>query len=1035
MDDSPVNSVAILSLVTRFPNADTPTALWQVLQAGQETTRRLTDAELRAIGIVPEALQTHSYVPVCASMRGLELFDAGFFGVSNREAQLMDPQLRVFLEGAWEALEVAGYDSHQFDGRIGVFGGAHLSSYFLNHVSAHPETARALGAMRVLQLNTTSHVPTLTSYKLDLHGPSVNVQTACSTSLTAVHYACQSLLAGECDMAIAGAVNIQCPGGHGYVFEPDSILSPDGHCRPFDDAAAGTLFTDGLGIVVLRRLEDALAARDNILAVIRGSAINNDGSSKVGYTAPSVQGQAEVIAEAQAIAGVASDAISYVEAHGTGTMVGDPIELTALSEAFGAPTDSGQHCAIGSIKGNIGHANAAAGMAGLAKVVLALLNEEIPPTINCETPTRKFDFSRSRFYLARKATPWKRSSTPRVAGLSSFGMGGTNVHLVIEESPEPVPTKPPRRAVNLLVASARSRRSLDALLLHWAEQLQSGQDAELADLAFTSRHGRRAQRERAAVVAWDRASAVKALSNGAIRGSAPKDSARDVVFMFPGQGSQHAGMGRQLYDTEPAFRNAFDRCAQVMSSHNGADLAAWTFGMEQHAETQLTDTERAQPAVFALSYALAELWQSWGVHPAACIGHSLGEFTAACVAGVLTVDEAMVIVAERGRLMASMPRGVMYAVRARPSELQAVVRPPVEIAGFNAPELCVVTGPEPEVEAWLRTQPVAGWDQRKLRVSHAFHSAMMEPTLHEFERVVRRVATLRAPTIPYVSNVTGTWITEAEARDPTYYAKQLRLAVRFADGLAALAATPDRLFLEVGPGDALSGMSRRQVNGRTQPVVASLPWKRTGSSRPEFEEQAAVLSALGALWAHGVDIRWKDFDGDDERRRLPAPTYPFERRRHWLPPRAGAEQAAAVPDEAVLDTEEARADDEWEPPESPTERAVARIWGELLGLGAVGRDDNFFELGGDSLLVTNMIQRIRAELCEGVPVAVVFETRTVRAFAARIDELLSAGHENEAAEPQARGDRADALGALVAEVGDEAVDDVLSQVGLVEEDR
>jgi phthiocerol/phenolphthiocerol synthesis type-I polyketide synthase E len=1023
------NSIAIVSLVTKFAGVDSLAELWELLRSGRESTRRITPDELRRLGVTEETLSSPGFVAVTGSMANVDMFDARAFGFTNLEAQVADPQLRLFLHGASDALDLAGHDPARFDGRIGVFAGSHMSTYFMNHVASHPSVMEALGSMRVLHLNSGSHVPTMTSYRLNLRGPSVNMQTACSTGLTVVHYACQSLLALECDMAIAGAVNVSCPVGRGYTYEPESILSPDGRCRPFDDAASGTLFTDGLVVVALRRLSDAIAAGDNILAVIRGSAINNDGAGKAGYTAPSVQGQAEVIAEAHAIAGVEPEEITYVEAHGTGTAVGDPIELTGLAEAFGSTGENGQHCGVGSIKGNVGHTNTVAGLAGLAKLVLALVHEEIPPSINCPRPTKRFDFLRSPFHLVREPRPWRRSDAPRIGGVSSFGMGGTNVHVVVEEAPTPVAASAPRRRAQLILMSARSRAGLQVLRESWRKRLSDTRDEELPDVAFTSRHGRRFFAHRAAVVGRDPERAVNALGDQVVRGVAD-DASREVVFLFPGQGSQYAGMGSQLYDDEPVFRAAFDRCATALKQHDvDADLKAWTFGGGANADERLKQTERTQPSVFAVSYALTELWKSWGVTPAAALGHSLGEFAAACCAGVMTPEETIVVVTERGRLMSSVEPGAMVAVRAREKEVHATLRPSLEIAAVNGPELTVVAGPEPAVASWLEAIGDR-WEHRRLRVSHAFHTAMMDPILGRFEEVVRRYVKLRPPSIPYLSNVTGTWTTQLEATDPAYWARQLRSSVRFAAGLESVTRGSGRVLLEVGPGDALSGMSRGQVDVRATPVVTSL--RRQRGESDVADEQESLLTALAGLWTTGVPVAWADFDRDERRRRALIPTYPFELQRYWLqesavePLRAKREDVDAP--SVAVDVQEPT--DDSDSPQTDTERQVAAIWGELLGVAHVGRSDSFFELGGDSLLATRMIQRARTTICADLPVSFIFEASRVEAFAARIDGLL-----HRPARESMQSDLTPNPASSITSVEGDDLDEVLGQVGVLESDE
>jgi acyl transferase domain-containing protein len=859
-------SIAIIGLSGRFPKSSTVEALWQNVAAGRELVTRFSDEELAREG-VPEALRrSPDYVPARAVLDDAFLFDAGFFGFTPGEAKLTDPQHRLFLECAWEALEHAGYDPSRYPDYIGVYGGADVNAYAVANL--------ALSGSELWGLigNDKDYFATRVSYKLNLRGPGITVQTACSTSLVAVQVACQALLGYQCDMALAGGAGIAVPEKTGYLYHKGGILSPDGCCRSFDAAARGTFGGNGVGVVLLKRLKDALADGDPIHAVIKGAAINNDGSGKVGYTAPSVEGQAEVIATALAMAGVSPDTIGLVEAHGTATELGDPVEIAALTDAYRSGTERTGYCAIGSLKSNLGHMNSAAGVGGLLKAVMALEHRQIPPSLHFETPNPNLDLAASPFYVSTALAPWPEGPHPRRAAVSSFGVGGTNAHAILEEAP-PVASSEPGRAAQLLVLSAKSEAALTAAAQRLADHLGAHPEVDLADVAYTLQVGRQVFKHRRLDVCKTGDEARAALAGPGA--TLVRDRRRaPVVFLFPGQGAQHVGMGRELYESEPVYRDAVDTCAGLLAPHLGLDLRAIL-----HAEAdapaaaeQLRRTELAQPALFVIEYALAQLWMSWGVRPEAMIGHSIGEYVAACLASVLTLEDALRLVAARGRLMGRLPSGAMLA--APLSEEEAARLPGVSVAALNAPDATVISGPAAAVEAAAEALRARGIEGVRLRTSHAFHSEMMDPILDEFRALVASVR--RAPPqLPYLSNLTGTWITPADTADPGYWVSHLRRPVRFAAGIAELLTDPDRLLLEVGPGRALTALATRQGNRTAERAFASL-----GHPRAEASALTSVLEALGHLYLSDVAVDWTAFHAGARRRRVPLPTYPFERQRY-----------------------------------------------------------------------------------------------------------------------------------------------------------
>ena len=873
--------IAVVAMAGRFPGASGVEEFWKNLRGGVESISFFSDEELRAAGVPGALLRDERYVKARAVLDGVDLFDAGFFGYSPREAEVIDPQQRLFLETAWEALERGGYSAEAYEGLIGVYAGVGINNYWHN-LSSNPEVLAAAGGFTTLIGSDKDFLPTRVSYKLNLQGPSVTVQTACSTSLVAVHMACQSLLSHECDMALAGGVSIGLPQKAGYRYQEEGIASPDGHCRAFDAKARGTVSGSGVGIVLLKRLEDALREGDTIEAVIKGSAINNDGSNKVGYTAPGVAGQAAAIAVAQMVGEVEPDTIGYIEAHGTGTTLGDPIEIEALKQVFGPQTRKG-FCAIGSLKTNIGHLDAAAGVAGLIKTVLSLKHGELPPSLHYEEPNPKIDFKNSPFFVNDRLRPWPRQGGPRRAGVSSFGIGGTNAHVVLEEAPAVGPSDR-SRPWQLLVVSAKSEAAVKVASAQLGEHLREHPEQELADVAYTLRTGRRAFIHRRAVVCLDADDARAALGGGdprrVLEGVVEESGGRGVAFLFPGQGSQHVGMCAGIYGREATFREEVDRCAEHLRGELGFDLREVLYpgeAGEEEAATRLGETNVTQPALFVVEWSLAKLWMAWGVKPEAMLGHSIGEYVAACLAGVFSLEDALSLVALRGRLMQGMPKGSMSAVRLEEQEVVALLDGSLGLAAINGPSQCVVSGPEEAVESLETRFHARGVEYQRLRTSHAFHSPMMEPVLSAFRERVSAVER-QAPKIPFVSNLSGTWIAENEAMDPGYWARHLRETVRFGAGLSEILKERPRVLLEVGPGQALRGLARQHPEcGPEQVVVASARHSR--ESRPD---EQVLLEALGRLWLAGMDVDWTAVHADERRRRVPLPTYPFERKRYWV---------------------------------------------------------------------------------------------------------------------------------------------------------
>ncbi|HKV34447.1 MAG TPA: MupA/Atu3671 family FMN-dependent luciferase-like monooxygenase [Pyrinomonadaceae bacterium] len=955
--------VAVVGLSGRFPGARNVAEFWERLCEGAEL-----------IGDCSEGV-----------LEDVELFDASFFGFTPREAETLDPQHRIFLEESWVALENAGYNAESYHGRIGVFAGESLNTYFLNNLYPNRKLLDSLGASQVIIANDRDYLTTQVSFRLHLKGPSLSIQTACSTSLVAVHLACQSLLNRECDMALAGGVSISVPQGLGGEYQEGGIISPDGHCRAFDAKARGTVKGSGAGVVVLKRLADALNDRDTVHAVIKGSAINNDGASKVGFTAPSIEGQASVIEEALALASIGPETIGYVEAHGTGTALGDPVEIAALTQAFRTGTDAKGFCPIGSVKTNIGHLDAAAGVASLIKTILTLEHKQIPASLNFEQPNPNIDFANSPFFVNTELRRWETNGMPRRAGVSSFGIGGTNAHVVLEEAPASESSES-GTSPQLLVLSARTQTALVQASTNLAAHLAQRPQLDLADVAYTLSAGRKPFEHRLAVVCRDVADAVTKLSapDRVFTGKSQYEK-RPVAFMFPGQGAQYVGMGRALYEREAVFRAELDHCAELLRSSLGVDLREIIYAVDlspEESAARLADTRFAQPALFAVEYALAKLWMKWGIEPQAMIGHSIGEYVAACIAGIFSLEDALRLVAARGEIIQRLPRGAMLAVSLTPLEAEPHLSEQISLAAVNSPSLCVLSGRIDAIEQLEQRLVAEGVICRRLHTSHAFHSAMMEPALEEFKELVRSVER-HAPQIPYLSNSTGTWITEAEATDPSYWARHLREAVQFSAGVAELLNDPAIVLLEVGPGQTLSTLAAQQTSQVFDRVaVASLRPPKGEHSEIEF-----LMKTIGRLWLAGVSIDWSKIYSDQPRGRVPLPAYPFERKRYWIDPPS----TEVTPVEAVNDTESATppAYDQTFSTVAEVENSVIAIWRELFGIENIRPHDNFFDHGGNSLIALQLVSELRSTFKIDLPLRVVFEAQTATALAARIFDLIA----------------------------------------------
>ena len=960
--------LAVVGMACRLPGARNVDDLWHHLLEGRESVTHLaptsSDEDVPAMpyGVVDDA----------------DSFDAEFFGFSPLDALILDPQQRLFLECAVEALENAGWVPASFPGSIGVFAGSSHSTY-LDMLNAH-RTTEQLRSVSPWQLRLANGMDFLTSraaYKLGLTGPAVTVQTACSTSLVAIHLAGQALLAGDCDMALAGGVSVHLSPRDLGPPRDSGVIAWDGHCRPFDAAANGTVGANGVGIVVLRRLDDALEAGDHIHAIVRGSAINNDGTGKVGFTAPSVNGQASAIRTALALADVDPSTIGFVEAHGTGTAMGDPIEVAALVKAFGRRRD-GWPCWLGSIKSNIGHTDAAAGVAGFIKAVLAVKHGVIPPTLHYTTPNPEVDFGGGTFDVNATCVPWPNPGHPRRAGISSLGIGGTNAHVVIEQAPHwsPAQRTPSYNVPRLLVLSARTPAGLARACDRLASHLEVHPELGLGDVAYTLQSGRAEHRHRRTVVAELPEHAVAALRDRDLAAGTEASQSPPVVFMFPGQGGQHIAMGRQLAVNYPVFRRHFDECCSIASDDLGVDLGRILHpetGELDEAAAHLAAIEIGQPAVFAVEYALARLWMDAGITPAGVVGHSLGAYAAACIAGVFSLEDAVRVVVARGRLLRAAAHGTMLAIALGERDVQPFLDD-VDLAVVNGPTQCVVAGSTQSIADVERRLSTAGVDSRRLRIGSAGHCRMVDPIAGDLGTVIAGVR--REPArFPFLSDTTGRWLHPDEPAQPAFWSRHLRQTVRFGDVVTELMADPQRVMLEVGPGQTLSALIRQHPACTPhRGVIPSMP-----RPHPPASEAAALLNAAGQLWERGTAIRWNAVRGGTHDRRVPLPTYPFERVRH----RVGEESAtvAATTDTGTLRCAPAR------PAPLPLEVCISAAFGRVLGIRRVNATDNFFELGGDSLIAAQLVAQLRRDAAVDVGVRQILEAPTVSALTA----LLTAG--------------------------------------------
>ncbi len=1023
------SEIAVIGMSCRFPGADNINEFWENLKNGVESITFFSDEEIPTLEIEPDFLGNPNFVKTRGgAIKDKEFFDAYFFGYTPKEAEILDPQIRIFSECVWGALEDAGYDPGRYDGFIGLYAGGGESTYW-EYLTFLSGKFKNLGSFASGHLISKDFLSTQIAYKLNLKGPCFTVHTACSTSLTAIHLACQGILNYECNMALGGGVKISHRKWNGYIYEEGMINSPDGHCRAFDAKAKGTVPAEGAGVVLLKLLEDAIADGDHIYAVVKGTAINNDGWRKVGYTAPSIDGQAEVIGMAQRTAEVEPETIGYVEAHGTGTELGDPVEIEALKLAFN--TDKKNFCGIGSLKTNIGHMDSAAGVGGFIKTVLALNHRLIPPSLHFETPNPRIDFENSPFYVVNQLKEWTPiGDHPLRAGVSSFGFGGTNAHVILEEYKKggillkseqekkrfemllsekentlavqegggaaPCPLTPAKTFDYLILLSARTRSALEQQTLNLVDYFRKNSHINLADASYTLMMGRKHFEHRRMVVCKDSEDAVTMLSTPGsrnVRTSFFKKEEKHVVLMFSGHGSQYPNMGLDLYRHESTFREEMDRCFNILETKTGLAIKEFLYPGEPGKKPN--DVLLSGPIKFTIEYSLAKLLMKWGVRPYAMIGHSFGEYTAACLSSVFSLEDALSLVALRGKLMEKTPPGMMLSVPLSEEELKPLLNDDISLSAVNSPSNCNVSGPVETLEKFEKELNEKGHECLRLHFPRACHSKMMVPAAAEFAENIGRIKP-NEPGIPYISGLTGDWITGAEVADPAYWARHMVETIRFSTGIKKLLETPNVIFVQAGCDSGLPLFVSKHLDEKSENQRVNL----LRNSKENVPDLYYFLNSVGILWLNGIPIDGTEFFSYEKRNRVPLPTYPFERNYYWIDD-AGLKNHGIAAKEMSANPNLAG---NYFMAAGETEKKVLKIWQDLLGYEEISMDDNFFELGGTSLAAMEVKKRIKTVFNIDIPVVKILHYPTIRLFLENVLETKKeeATKDNEPSLPEKR---------------------------------
>ena len=980
--------IAVIGIDLKVPGANNMEEFWQNICEGKESLTYFSDEELLAAGVLKEEIEDENYQKCAFVLDGVEKFDAPFFGYTPREASFIDPQQRLLLESAWKLMESSGYAPDEYDGSVGVFVGTGMSKYLLKNIMTNYNLDHTNDIRNIWMGNDVNYAATRISYKLNLKGPSVNVQTACSTSLTAVALACQSLLNYQCDMAIAGGCSIDLPQNVGYAYQKGEVLSKDGHCRPFDKDGTGTLAGSGVATVLLKRLEDAIQDSDTIISVIKGSAYNNDGNAKVGFTAPSVEGERDAIKRAQIFSEVEEDTITYVETHGTATQLGDPIEIQALTEAFREGTDKKNFCALGAVKANIGHLDSAAGTAGMIKTCLMLQNRKLVPLVNFREKNPNIDFENSPFYINKELKDWEPECRVRRAGVSSFGIGGTNVHLVLEEAIDE------RKVVSgkdyhLLTWSARTKTAFDEMKEQLVTFLEKNQQQDYRNLLYTMNIGRKRMQYRGNIVCSNKEELVSKLKESMFYVKSEQDKIKDIVFMFAGQGSQYINMARDLYKEYSYYRETMNECLALLKKNHNYDLSKLLLEDVKEQDAYLiNETEHTHVAMFVVEYCMAKLLMHYGVKPKVILGHSIGEYVGACIAEVFKLEDALNIIVTRGRIMQSLPRGKMLYVNATEKEVSELLGPRVSLALINTENRMVLSGEENAINEVIN-KIGERYKYKVLHTSHAFHSYMMNAAVAPLKEVLESVR-MNEPKIRFLSNVTGGFVKE-EITTVDYWVKHMLQTVRFYDEVMCLSKEDYHCFIEIGPGKTLSLFVKEILYKEDDNVIIhTLRDVKNDISDIRFFEES-----LGKIWMGGVSIDWNAYYEDERFYRISAPTYPFDSKELWIKPKASSVNESVEQRDYPEETEEEKGYNrpdlsvKYEPATNAVEESLVSILEELMGIHPIGVNDNFFELGGHSLLATQFISRINEVFGVELQMKEIMEMASVRQISECVIDVLS----------------------------------------------
>ncbi len=978
--------IAVIGIDLRVPGAKNTEEFWKNICEGKESLTCFSEEELLAAGVSKQVIEDENYLKCAFVLDDVKKFDAPFFGYTPREASFIDPQQRLLLESAWKVMESAGYDAEAYDGAVGVFAGTGMSKYLLKNIMTNYHLDHTKDLRNIWMGNDVNYAATRISYKLNLKGPSVNVQTACSTSLTAVVLACQSLLNYQCDMAIAGGCSIDLPQNVGYTYQKGEVLSKNGHCCPFDKDGTGTLAGSGVATVLLKRLEDAIRDSDHIISVIKGAAYNNDGSGKVGFTAPSVEGERDAIKCAQVLSEVEEDTITYVETHGTATPLGDPIEIQALTEAFREGTHKKNFCALGAVKANIGHLDSAAGAAGMIKTCLMLQNKKLVPLINFKEKNPNIDFENTPFYINTELKDWEPECDVRRAGVSSFGIGGTNVHLVLEEAVDEREVVS-RKECHLLTWSAKTKTAFDQMKVQMVEFLENHPQQDYRNLLYTMNVGRKRMHYRGSIVCRSKEELLTKLKDSMYYVKSEQEKRKDIVFMFAGQGSQYINMARGLYHEYPYYKETMDECLTLLRKNHDYDLSALLLeDVKEQKAYLINETEHTHVAMFVVEYCMARLLMHYGIQPKVILGHSIGEYAGACIAGVFTLEDALKIVVARGKILQSLPKGKMLYVNASEKEVRGLLGPCISLALVNTENRVVLSGEEEAINE-VRGKIGERYKCKILHTSHAFHSHMMKDATAPLKNVLDAIE-MHEPTIPFLSNVTGGFVKE-ELATSDYWLQHLLMTVRFCDEVKCLAKENEHCFIEIGPGKTLSVFVKEILN-RDDAIIHTIRDVNNEYSDVRFFEES-----LGKLWMNGVSIHWNAYYENDRFYRISAPTYPFDAKEIWIEPKTSyVNETVEVSDfpEKVTEEREYNRPDlsvKYEPATNVVEESLVSILEELMGIHPIGIDDNFFELGGHSLLATQFISRINEVFEVELQMKEIMEMASVRQISERIIDILS----------------------------------------------